>query len=292
MRTSAAPGRRRTTRKPLGTPRVPHSTHPGFHIAPTPGAVQPPLEQNPPEQHPLEQNPPEPPSLRSGILSVPKSPSVLSRNARETDGAEKSPTDNTTDKPWRGVAEQLLSDERLQHDLTRIDLLPATKRHQQAQYTQLVKAIDSSLLRFPPEKVEWYLRDKARTARTVSWLITAFTNYSDAIADVPMPDQDQDEAAADARLEQSLLDAAPATPTSAPVAAGDAKATTRAPSGPVEPYQDATSPVEDLPDELYAALSPAEKATVHAHAGTSWESLPSIAARQLRAIYDRVSAAA
>src|SRR5699024_7529077 len=149
-------------------PRVPHSTHPGFHTAPTPGSTQHPLEQNPPEQAPLEQ-----PSLRSGIVSVPKSPSVPSSNAREVGGTDESSTKSGAEKNTGFVARELVHAPELRADLTRIDLLPARKTHQQSQHAQLVQAVDAALLRFPQPKVERYLRDKAHAAKTVKWLIIA-----------------------------------------------------------------------------------------------------------------------
>src|SRR5699024_8841931 len=138
--------------------------------------------------------------------SVPKSPSVPSRNAREVGGTDESSTKSGAEKNTGFVARELVHAPELRADLTRIDLLPARKTHQQSQHAQLVQAVDAALLRFPQPKVERYLRDKAHAAKTVKWLIIAFTTYSDAIADMPMPDHDHDEAAIEAKLEQSLPD--------------------------------------------------------------------------------------
>ncbi|WP_330186025.1 hypothetical protein OHB26_39375 (plasmid) [Nocardia sp. NBC_01503] len=75
------------------------------------------------------------------------------------------------------VAAALVAHAALQPHFARIDLKPS-------QHRQLIEAVDQALLRFSPGQVATYLADKAREAKTATYLVQAFTEYSDAISQV------------------------------------------------------------------------------------------------------------
>ncbi|WP_282781873.1 hypothetical protein [Nocardia sp. CC201C] len=102
--------------------------------------------------------------------------------------------------------------------LERLGARPSQRRH-------LAEAVDAALLRFDADRVSAYLTDRARTAQTVTYLLAAFTEYADDIAQMEAPfrrEDYEDEAAflravADVQAAADWLDAgAPLPPAPAP----------------------------------------------------------------------------
>lgn len=170
--------------------------------------------------------------------------------------------------PAAGVslAATLVTAAPVQADLRRIDLLPAVKHRQRNQLAQLVGAIDRALLRFPEAKVARYLAERAAAAHTVKFLLAAFTEYSDAIHDVHVPDLND--------------------PRDATVLAKAAGSATPKPPAPPEPApeHDLASPVTWLTDAQFAALSHQDRAHIRVAAETPVEQLRPKAAVRVAAI--------
>ncbi|HEY3479825.1 MAG TPA: hypothetical protein VGL02_13090 [Streptomyces sp.] len=204
-----------------------------------------------------------------------------------TDGrTDDVPTRNPDGHPGTGPAADpaagsraaaLLAAPTLQADLHRIDLLPAAKTHQRKQFARLQTEVDRALLRFAEPKVARYLALKAREAMTVTWLVRAFSDYADSIADLP------DDPAPPRQSEPR--DAAPA-------GAAETGPPARKPTAPVvrpvdEP--DLASPVSWLSDAQFASLSPANRGYVRAAGETPIEELPLKTADQIARILHSIS---
>jgi hypothetical protein len=214
------------------------------------------------------------PSVRTRADAPREDPRDAPRDGRTEDSSRAEPADQsqrTPDPdPAAGVstAAALVAAEAIQADLRRIDLLPATKPHQQQQLGQLLGAIDKTLIRFPKAKVARYLADKAAAANTVKFLLTAFTVYDDAIRDVQVP----------------ALDDLHDTETLRAVAEAGSSTTPTAPEVLDVPEPDLSSPVPWLTDAQFAALSFQDRAHVRVAAEIPTEQLRPLAASRVRAI--------
>lgn len=112
---------------------------------------------------------------------------TTTREAGATDGrTETSP--RTRKKRPPAVAEAdpaddaaaLVAAAALQADFARIDLKPSQRR-------QLIAEVSRALLRFAPDQVAAYLAERAREARTATFLLKAFIEYADTITLTPVP---------------------------------------------------------------------------------------------------------
>lgn len=169
-------------------------------------------------------------------------------------------------------AELVYSDE-LRADLERIDLLPAVKKHQQRQIATLVEAVNRAALRFPPEQIARHLLDKARTAKTVKFLLAGLTEYVDDIKTTAVPGY-QTQAKQDGQVLSQI-----ARPHNSNVR--KAQRPMRMPL----PEPDLTSPVSWLADEQFAALSPLDRAALRVAASS--EHVPTKIAPRVAAIRTR-----
>lgn len=106
----------------------------------------------------------------------------LGRVDRRTDGKSSSTPQGPSPEPEHphgaGTARSLVEADSVRADLARIDIQPDQRE-------RLTAAVDNALLRFPADQVARYLELKAREARTVKFLLTAFEKYADAIKAVP-----------------------------------------------------------------------------------------------------------
>ncbi|UKD50821.1 hypothetical protein L3Q65_00565 (plasmid) [Amycolatopsis sp. FU40] len=186
-------------------------------------------------------------------------------------------TGPATDPAAGTRAAAMLAAPALQADLRRIDLLPAAKPHQRKQFAQLQTEVDRALLRFAEPKVARYLALKARDAMTVTWLLRAFSDYSDAIADLP---DDPGPPRASEPLDDDPDAKAKADPPARKAAAP-----------PVQPADepDLSSPVSWLSDAQFASLSPRSRGFVRAAGETPMEDLDPYVAGQIGRILHAVS---
>lgn len=194
------------------------------------------------------------------------------------------------EQPDASVAGALLTDPKLYDDLVAIDLLPITKEVQRKQYAQLVKAIDTALLRFSKAQVKRYLQIKARDRKGVQWVIRAFTEYADAIKQVHLPHQDDstgDDELMDELVTRSFAFDDLTSTTPAPPLVEEVRVT-RSPA----PEPDLSSPVGWLTDDQYATLPPQDRATVRASAdGAQLEGVPGQRLAAIRKKTDPTTAA-
>ncbi|OBA50470.1 hypothetical protein A5789_29150 [Nocardia sp. 852002-51101_SCH5132738] len=93
--------------------------------------------------------------------------------------------------------QELVAGEAIQADLARIDMRPGQRR-------QLATVVDRELARFPEDKVRSFLAVKAREAATATYLIKAFTLYSDEIYLATDPVEVAGQHRADAALAEAL----------------------------------------------------------------------------------------
>lgn len=177
-------------------------------------------------------------------------PPAGGRERPEVDGRTDDQPRTETHEPGEGSGSfgaGLVHSDELRADLERIDLLPAVKKHQQRQMAALVEAVDRAALRFPPEQVARHLLDKARTAKTVKFLLTGLTEYVDDVKTTAVPGR-QVQAERDGQVLSQL-----AQPRS--------MQTRRSAPEPM-PEPDLTSPVPWLTDEQYAALSAQDRGVI------------------------------